>query len=49
MPPLLLDRPRSKTSTTSELHERTAFVETFVKEIVVMPCKAVTMRFVLDL
>ena len=46
---MLLDRPRSKTSTTSELHERTAFVETFVKEIVVMPCKPVTMRFVLDL
>ena len=25
----------------SELHERRAFVETFVKEIVVMPAKAV--------
>ena len=40
VPPLLLDRPRSKTSTTNELHGSRAFIETFGKETVVMPGKA---------
>ena len=37
---MLLDRPRSKTSTTNKLNESRAFIETFGKETVVMPGRA---------